>query len=240
MPLVSGPITLSATSSIGTVTASFTALPRIQTLTALNPQIYLAQKAILTWTPQVSLADNAASTLGVPIQWTALSGPIAFNPTRSFADAQSIAQTTATAGPLHGSAQATACAWTSVCAAFAVNGVDDAALHLSIASGVPQSIDAAATFAPIVLLITDASLHPVSGASVTIRQILQPWSAPCPQQGRCPIAPTYESSTTTLISGLDGTITFAPLEAPGSPEITRIAASTGTQGFLSFSLQKHF
>jgi hypothetical protein len=240
-PLASGPITLSANSSIGATTASFTAMPRIQTVTALHPQIYLAQKAVLTWTPQISLADNAASTVGVPVQWTALSGSIAFNPTRSFADAQSIAQTTATAGPLQGSAQATAtaCAWASICTAIAVSGVDDAALHLSISSGAPQSIDAAATFAPIVLLVTDSSLHPVSGASLTIRQILQPWSEPCPQQGRCPIAPTYESSTTTLISGLDGTITFAPLETPDSPEITRIVATTGTQGFLSFSLQKH-
>jgi hypothetical protein len=241
-PLASGSITLSASSSVGNITASFNAIPRIQTITALNPQLYLAQKAVISWTPQTSLADNAVSTLGVPVQWTALSGPIAFNPTRSFADAQSIAQTTATAGPLGGNTQATAaaCAWTSICATFTVNGVNDADLRLAIVSGANQSIRTTASFAPITILVTDSSGHPVSGASVTIHQTLQPWSNPCLPQGRCPIAPTYESSTSTLISGLDGTVSLAPLETADFPEITRIAVVAGTEGFLAFSLQKHF
>jgi hypothetical protein len=241
-PLASGPITLSASSSVGNITANFNAIPRIQTITALNPQLYLAQKAVISWTPQASLFDNAAPTPGVPIQWTALSGPIAFNPTRSFADAQSIAQTSATAGPLGGNTQATAsaCAWTSICATFTVNGVNDADLRLAIVGGANQSIDPASPFAPVTILVTDSSGHPVSGASVTILQTLQPWSSPCPGQGRCPIAPVYESSTSTLISGLDGTISLSPLETADFPEITRIAVVTGTEGFLTFRLQKHF
>jgi hypothetical protein len=207
-----------------------------------SESLYLAQKAVISWTPQASLADNAATTLGVPVQWTALSGPIAFNPTRSFADAQSIAQTTATAGPLGGNTQATAaaCAWTSVCATFTVNGVNDADLRLAIVSGTNQSIRTAASFAPVTILVTDSYGHPVSGASVTIHQTLQPWSNPCPPQGRCPSAPTYESSTSTLISGLDGTVSLAPLETVDFPEITRIAVVAGTEGFLAFRLQKNF
>ena len=39
-------------------------------------------------------------------------------------------------------------------------------------------------------------------------------------------------------SALDGTVTITPLELPAQPEVTNLAASTGTQGFLSLTLQK--
>lgn len=240
-PLAPGSIVLSAASSIGTVTASFSAITHIQTITALNPNLYLASRAVLTWTPQVSLFDNAGSTVGVPVRWTALSGHLSFNPSLSTTDAQSLAHTAATAGPLQGATQATAtaCAWTTFCAAFTVNGISDDALQLSASSGDQQSIGLLAHFSPVTLLVTDSIGHPVAGASVTIHQTVEPWSPPCPSQGRCPIAPILNTSASTLISGLDGTVTLTPLEFPLIPEITRIAASVGTQGFLSLSLQRH-
>jgi hypothetical protein len=69
-PLTPGPITLSAASAIGNVTASFTAISHIQTITAINPNLYLAEHAVLSWTAQVTLSDNAASTSSIPVQWT--------------------------------------------------------------------------------------------------------------------------------------------------------------------------
>jgi len=39
--------------------------------------------------------------------------------------------------------------------------------------------------------------------------------------GSLSISPTYDTSTTTLVSGLDETITLAALESTGVPEITR-------------------
>jgi hypothetical protein len=240
-PLASGPVTIFATSSIGTVTASFNVIPRIQTATILQPQLYLAQNSVLTWNPQVSLTDNAASTTGVPVRWSPLTGSLSFTPSVSSTNEQSIAQTTATAGPLPGNIQATAsaCAWTSICAILAVNGVSDADLRLRTQSGDQQTIDTAATFAPITLLVTDLAGHPVSGAEVTVHQTLQPWAPSCPSQGRCPIAPVYESSSTTLISGLDGTVTSTALEPAASPGITHAAAASGAAGFVSFAVQKH-
>jgi len=240
-PLPPGPVTLSATSSIGTVTAGFTVVPRIQTITILQPQLYLAQNSVLTWSPQASLTDNAASTNGISVRWSPLAGPLSFNPSVSSTNQQSIAQTTATAGPIGGNFQATAsaCAWTSICSNFAVHGVSDADLQLQPQSGDQQSIDAAAAYAPVSLLVTDPAGHPVSGAAVTIHQTLQPWMPPCPSQGRCPIAPVYESSSTPLISGLDGTVTFGALATSVSPGITHAAAAAGTAAFVSFTLQKH-
>jgi len=239
-PLTSGAITLSAASSIGTVTASFNAIAHIQTISAATSVLYLAEHAVITWTPQVSLFDNAGPTTGLPVQWTATSGAITFDSPVSTTDANSIAQSSATAGPIPGGMQAmaTACAWTTLCTNFTVNSVSDSNLRLVAVSGSQQSIRAADLFAPVVLLVTDISGNPVAGAEVIIHQTVEPWSPPCTGQGRCPIAPIYDSSTSTLISNLDGTITLQPLDLPTKPEITHIAAATGTQGFASFALER--
>jgi len=179
-PLIPGLVTLSTISSIGDITAGFIVLPRIQTITAIQPQLYLAQSSVLTWNPQVTLADNAVSTAGLPVQWTPLSGHITLTPPISSTNQQSLAKATATAGPLDADSQATAsaCAWNdsppSTCATFAISGIGNSALQLSTASGDQQSIDAASAFAPVVLLVTDSTGHPVAGATVSIRQTLSP------------------------------------------------------------------
>jgi len=239
-PLATGAITITATSSIGSVTSTFTAIPRIQTATALNPQLFLSENAVLTWNPQVSLTDNGAATAGVPVHWNVLSGPISFHPVQSLANDQSIAQTSATAGPLTGAthASASACAWSTVCTAFTVDGVSDAQLQLAAANGTSQSIPALANYTPVVLRITDPYGHPVAGAAVTIHQATAPSLPPCPAQGRCPISPVYQTLSTTLLSGIDGTISFAPLQQAGGAAVTHLAASTGTAGFLAFDLSQ--
>lgn len=239
-PLSTGSITFTAASSIGSVTSTFTAMAHIQTITALDPQLFLADNAVLTWNPQVSLSDNGATTTGASVQWTAISGPISFNPTQSLANGQSTAQTAATAGPFTSAdhASASACAWTSICANFAIDSVSDAQLRLVSVSGSNQSIPATATYSPVVLRITDPDGHPVAGASVTVHQTLQPGLPACPPQGRCPIAPIYQSASNTLISGLDGTIAISPIGEPGGPATTHLAAAAGTGGFLPVDLNQ--
>lgn len=243
IPLADGAITLSAASSIGTVTASFSAFTRVQTITATNPILYLAEGSVLTWTPQVTLADNGASPAGITVQWNPLSGPISFHPATSISDAQASAQTSATTGPLAAHTQATgeACAWSTLCAPLTVHGVANSRLRLHAVSGTQQDLSAPTAFAPVILKVTDIAGHPVAGAEVTLHQTVEPWLPPCPDAGRCPIPPVYATSTTTLVSGLDGTVTFSPLELPGrsgQPGVTNIVAATGTQGFLSFVLER--
>jgi len=239
-PLAPGPITLTASSAIGTVTASFTAFTRVQTINALTPALYLAAGATVSWTPQVSLTDNGSPTVNLPVQWTPLSGPTTFDPAVSLADSASTAQTTATTGPLAANQQATAqaCAWTTICTTFTATGVDPSQWQLDLLSGAGQSLNAPDTFAPVSLRVLDPAGHPIAGAPVIIHQAVEPWTIPCPDQGRCPIPPIYNASTTTLTSALDGTISITPLTLPGQPELTRIAVAAGTQGFLSLTLQK--
>ena len=71
-----------------------------------------------------------------------------------------------------------------------------------------------------------------------VYQAIDAWQPPCPSRGPCPIAPAYSSSTTSLTSDANGLITITPVQLPDTAETTNIVASTGSQGFLSLSLQK--
>jgi hypothetical protein len=78
----------------------------------------------------------------------------------------------------------------------------------------------------------------LAGATVEIYQTIEAWQPPCPDRGRCPVPPIYNASTSTITSDAEGLVTLTPLQTTNIPEVTNIAATTGTQGFLSLSLQK--
>ena len=130
------------------------------------------------------------------------------------------------------------CAWTSVCATFTTQGVDPAELRLVAVSGAGQIVSASGALTPVVLLVTDAASHPVAGAAVQIYQTVDAWQPPCPDRGRCPIPPVLASSQYSLISDANGLLTITPQQLVGIAETTNLAAATGTQGFLSLTLEK--
>jgi hypothetical protein len=235
-----GIVTLTATGIVGTQTASFTSVTRIRTLTPVKPVQYLAAGATVLWTPQAALADNSAPTVSVPVNWQVTSGLMLLSPTTSITNLQGIAETRATTGPLQPGAQATAsaCAWITTCATFTAQGVDPSQWQLTLLSGAGQSIPATGAFAPVVLRVTDSAGHPLAGATVEIHQTIEAWQPPCPDRGRCPVPPIYNASTSTITSDAEGLVTLTPLQTTNIPEVTNIAATTGTQGFLSLSLQK--
>jgi hypothetical protein len=237
MPQASGNVTLTATGSAGTQTDVFAAATRVRTITPLNPTQYIAAGATVVWTPQVALADNSGSTVGVPVSW---SGSLLASTGTSITNAQSIAQIQATTGPLASGADATAtaCAWITVCADFTAIGVDASQWQLTLVSGEGQSVPATGTLARVILRVTDGASHPVAGAPVEIHQTLDAWEPPCPDHGRCPIAPVYGTSITTAISTADGLITITPMQLPGIPGVTNVAAATGPHGFISLTLQQ--
>jgi hypothetical protein len=239
-PTSPGSITLHATGIDGAATASFNAVTRVQTLTLQRPLQYVAAGTTFISTLLVTATDNLAPTQGTVVSWQAKAGAINLSPTNSVVDSQGNTQTAATIGPLPPGSQATAsaCAWTTICTTFTAIGVDPAEWRLEVVSGAGQSLHAADTFAPVVLRVTDIAAHPIAGATVQIHQTIEPWTMPCPDSGRCPIAPVYNSSLNSVITDADGLITVIPLEAAGAAEITNLAAATGTQGFLALALQK--
>jgi IPT/TIG domain len=240
-PQTSGAIALQATGVDGTAVASFTAITQIRTATAVQPVEYVAAGATVAWTPQLNVADNTASTAGVLVDWRTISGAITASPGQSQVTTQGVASTLATAGPLAPGAQAllSGCAWTNVCATFTTKGVDPADLRLVAVSGAGQVVSAGGALNPVVLLVTDAASHPVAGAVVQVYQTVDAWQLlPCPDRGRCPIPPILASTQYSLISDANGLLTITPQQLVGTAETTNLAAATGTQGFLSLTLEK--
>jgi hypothetical protein len=88
---------------------------------------------------------------------------------------------------------------------------------------------------PLVVQVTDGAGHAVIGAPVTIYQTVTPYEV-CPAEGRCAVAPVIGSSTTAAVSDGNGLVTVTPLEVGAEAEVTNVAVSTGTQGFLTVVL----
>jgi hypothetical protein len=239
-PQAPGGITLQAVGVDGTAVASFTAITQVRTATAVQPIEYVAAGATVAWTPQLNLADNTASTAGVLVDWRTVSGAIVALPGQSRANLQGAASTLATAGPLEPGTQAllSGCAWTNICATFTTQGVDPSELRLVAVSGGGQIVAASGALSPVLLLVTDAASHPVAGAAVQIYQTVDAWQLSCPDRGRCPIPPVLASTQYSLISDTNGLLTITPQQLVGVAETTNLAAATGTQGFLSLTLEK--
>jgi hypothetical protein len=238
--LAPGSISLSAASAYGSQGASLTAVARIRTATPVVAVQYVAAHSTVLWGPQVALGDNSGPTAGVRVDWQTTSGAMTLSPAQSTADAHGMASATATAGPLDAGEQATAsaCAWTTVCASFAAEGVGSAGWRLEIVSGAGQSVTAADTLAPVTLRVTDTAGHFVAGVPVQIHQTIDAWQMPCPDRGRCPVPPNDDLQTSSALSDTNGLVTFAPMQTPGAAEVTDIVAVAGEHGFVSLSLQK--
>ena len=239
-PETSGTVTLQAVGVDGTAVASFTAITQIRTATAVQPVEYIAAGATITWTPQLNVADNTASTTGILVDWHTISGAITASPGQSQVNTQGVASTLATTGALAPGAQAllSGCVWTSLCATFTAQGVDPAELRVVAVSGAGQIVSASGALNPVVLLVTDAASHPVAGAAVEIYQTVDSWQLACPNRGRCPIPPVLSSTQYSVISDANGLLTITPQQLVGVAETTNLAAAVGTQGFLSLTLEK--
>ncbi|WP_188552189.1 IPT/TIG domain-containing protein [Edaphobacter dinghuensis] len=239
--LAAGDVTVSAASTIGTQAASFSIATRIRTLTAAQSMLYVAAGATVLWTPQVAASDNSASTTGVVVTWQPVSGAAVFSPAQSQINGLGVAETQEEVGPLAANEQAvsSACAWTAVCAAITAQGVDPGEWRIEAISGAGQSVGAEGALAPVLLRVTDTAGHAIAGASVEIHQTVDAWQGPCPGQGRCPIPPGESAEVSSSTSDTNGFVTITPLQVAGIAEVTNLVAATGTQGFISLSLEKH-
>jgi hypothetical protein len=87
-------------------------------------------------------------------------------------------------------------------------------------------------------MVTDAQGDPVAGATVTIHQTVDAAEMPCPPTGACPIAPVLSASQGAATSDANGLFSVTPMQLAGVAEVTNIAVSAGTQGFVSLSLDQ--
>jgi hypothetical protein len=236
-PTAFGAVTVQAAAMGATQAATFNAVAR--NVTMVQPEEFIAAGVSVTWAPQVSVVQNGAAAAGATVAWTALGG-MTVAPGSSVANAAGVAQIAAVTGPLAAGAQATgqACAWTNGCVSFTAQGVSASAWRLVVDSGAGQSVAVTGTFAPVVVMVTDASGDPVAGALVAVHQTVNAAAMPCPARGRCPVAPVLANSVTSAVSDANGLVRVVPMQLAGVAEVTNIAVATGTEGFASLALQQ--
>jgi len=239
-PTAFGTVMLQASAAGATQTDTFNAV--LRNVTAARPVEYIASGATVVWMPQAIVVQNDAPAPGQLVSWTGSSGmSVSFSQTA--ANSLGVAEVTATVGPLSAGVQANgqACVWSvpaAVCAGFTAIGIDLADLRLSVVSGAGQRIPLGGTFAPVVIEVTDVAGDPVAGAAVAIHQTASAVGMPCPAHGPCPIAPVYAAAETATVSDADGLFTVTPMQVAGVAGKTNIAVATGTQGFISLSLEQ--
>ena len=200
---------------------------------------YLAAGASGLWTLQLSALQDGAPTASAPVSWNVSSG-LSLAAAASVTGASGTAQAEVNGGTvLAGSVSTlTGCAWTAECAIWTLYGVDPSEWQVAVAGGAGQSIAQKQTLGPVALLVTDNSGHALQGAPVMLYQRVLAWQGTCPLPNPCPAAAVLASSQATVVSDANGTVSFAPLQVAGVPQTVEIAASTGTQGFVTLTLVK--
>ena len=236
-----GSTTLTATELSGgasvQVVLAITAPVRVATLS--NTTQYIAAGASASWTLQLSANQDDAPFGGAPVTWTVSPSLLLGSDAVATAANGTAGITISAAAVAAGSVSTvTGCAWTTVCATWTLYGVAPAEWQVSVASGAGQSVSEAQTLGAVTLLVTDGSGHPVQGAPVTIFQRVLGWEGACLPPGPCASAPVLASSQTAMVSDGNGDLSLTPLQISGIPQTVEIAASTGTQGFVTMTLVK--
>ena len=237
-PTAFGAMTLRAAAVGAAQTVSFNAIA--ESVIAIRAVEYVAAGATVAWNPQVNVIENGAPLAGAAVSWSA-SGGMAVASGSSVVSTLGSAQVAATIGPLAANAQAAGQACVTqqlpVCANLSAIGVAPSAFQLTVMSGAGQTVGSGGTFAPVGLMVTDGAGHPVAGAPVAIHQTVDATEAACPARGRCPVAPVLAGSDVAAVSDVNGLVSVTPLQMPGGGA-TNVAVATGTQGFVSLSLEQ--
>ena len=237
-PLSSGSITLTVSEGGVSQAVSFIAaapaIPPQLRVTALGSATYIAAGATISLPLNVVALYNGLPAAAQDMQWSLSSG-FAAAATHTVTNSSGTASNLVSLGPVAagGDAVATACAWGNVCARFDGFGVGPASQTIAIVSGAQQKVLGGAALAPVVVKVTDAAGHAVAAAPVSVYQTVTAFDAACPDRGRCPAAAVLASQATVQVSGIDGTVSIAPIVVSGKATQTEIAFSVGTQGFAS-------
>ena len=239
IPASAGAITLVATDGQPSVSATFTAIAPTGTLTSATSPIYIAEGAAVDLILVATAAENGSPTASQPVTW---SGSPALQPASAstLTDANGRAAVSASAGPLAAGAlaQATACAWSSVCTHFTVIGVSAAQMQPVVVNGAAQAVTAGAPLQPVTVAVVDGAGHAIAGAPVTIYQTVTAYDVPCPVQGRCPAAPVLSSLVTVAVSDANGRYVFTPLTVQNSATQTEIDLTAGDSGYTTTTLTR--
>ena len=189
--VTAGAVTLVATSALSTgpqtVSTPLQVVANQLSVTAQNPIVYVQQGATLPLALTSVAIENASPAAAQAMQWTAGTGFLAAA-TSTVTNSSGTSSLQVVLGPLAAgvAANASACAWTTVCAAFEAVGVAASSEAITIISGSAQSLTSSAQYLPIVVQVVDSAGHPVAAAPVSIYQTITALAAPCPRAGTLP------------------------------------------------------
>lgn len=236
-----GSVTLQATdvSSGASVQVVLADTDPVRSVFFREPVHYVAAGSGGSWSPVLAAQQDGVLAAGVPVTWT-ISGELAAGNEAGATDAGGNAVATVTAATVSSGAMSTVtgCAWSQVCATWSLYGVDPSQWTLQVQAGAGQSVPQTAALGTVSLTVVDLAGHVLEGAPVRVYQRVLAWEGVCDGVARCPSAPVLATSQVTLTSDKNGAIQVAPLEVPGVPQVVQLAASTGTEGFVTLTLVK--
>ena len=235
-PVAGGAVALLAADGAVTRSTSFNAVSRVtqHSLTLLNGPVHVAEGATMHLNLVANAAENGGPSAGQPVHWTASSG-MALGAADSTTAPDGSSTMAGELGPLAAGAQATAtaCAWSSVCAAFTATGVAADSLQIALTAGAGQFVSGGAALGSVQANVTDGQGNAVAGASVSVYQTVTSLDASCSARGRCAAAPVLLSKTTVVVSDSEGNVTVLPLGGMGSAAQTEMIFSVGSKGSVT-------
>ena len=211
-------------------------------LSALTPTLSVAAGSSINWMVQALVLGNGLPMAGQTVQWKQAQGIQLGGSAAATTAATGIASKALQVGPLNEGQQASSSAClngTSECVSFNALGARPEYSWMEAVSGTSQSLAASGSPALITIRVRDMNGNPMAGGTVTLVQSVYAWSAPCPPRGRCAQPQLLATQTATAVSGLDGTVTFAPASVPGTPTNVIGVAATGSTSTLSIAVEQH-
>jgi len=240
MGVSAGSVTISGTEMSGGASVQATMIDadpvRSVTITA-SPQ-YLAQGASGSWTIALTAMQDRAPAAGAPVTWATAAAGFTLSPATTTTGNNGTSTVSVQVNSIAGGSSNVVggCVWVSVCATWTVYGIAPPFWTVAVASGANQSVGPIGLLAPLTLLVTDGAGHPLPGATVNLYQTSYAWQGTCPADGACPSAPVLATAQSAAMSDANGFVQVTPLQVPSAPQVVKIAASTGTQGFATTSL----
>ena len=128
---------------------------------------------------------------------------------------------------------------TSQCVTFTAFGARPEYATLEAVSGTVQSLSVSGTANQVTLRVLDMDGNPMAGGLVSIYQSLYAWAPPCPRHGRCAQPELLATQVATVISALDGTVSFTPASLPGVATNMLGVAVSGNTATLNLAIEQH-
>jgi hypothetical protein len=197
---------------------------------------------MVNWTTQAMALTSGAPAPGQTVTWQSSGSISPQGAASATTDSNGVASKSLAVGPLAEGQQATSNAClngTNQCVGFVALGARPEFAWLEAVSGTAQTLSASGSPGMITLRVRDMNGSPMAGGAVTFYQSLYAWTPPCPPRGRCAQAQLLATQTTTAISALDGTVSFAPASIPGLATNLNALAATGNASAISIAVEQH-